>query len=61
MELTVCEIYSQYYSKKGLIVQNKTQQVENTKFYASEYFSPIDFYLSTLLLPTYHDHILSKH
>lgn len=42
MELTVCEIYTNYYAQKGLVRENKTQQIKNTKFYASEYFSPID-------------------
>lgn len=38
--LTVCEIFTQYYEQKGLVRQNKTHQIENTVFYASEYFSP---------------------
>lgn len=38
----VCEIYTQYYEKQGLIREDITQLIENTKFYASEYFSPID-------------------
>ena len=42
MKLTVCEIYTKYYEPKGLVRENKTQQIENTKFYASEFFSPID-------------------
>lgn len=41
-ELTVCEIYTKYFENKGLVRENKTQQIENTKFYSSEYFSPID-------------------
>ena len=41
-ELTVCEVYTQYYEQKGLKRENITQQIENIKFYASEYFSPID-------------------
>lgn len=42
MELTVCEIYTKYYEQKGLLRENKTQEIESTKFYANEYFSPID-------------------
>jgi len=40
--ITVCEIFTKYYEQKGLKRENKTQQIENTKFYSSEYFSPID-------------------
>ena len=32
MELTVCEIYTKYYEQKGLVRENKTQQIENTNF-----------------------------
>ncbi|MBO5910271.1 MAG: glycosyl transferase [Clostridia bacterium] len=42
INLTVCEIYTKYYEQKGLNRENKTQQIDNTIFYASEYFSPID-------------------
>ena len=42
VNFTVCEIYTKYYEQKGLVRENKTQQIENTKFYSSEYFSPID-------------------
>lgn len=42
MDLTVCEIYTAYYEKLGLKRENKTQKIENTAFYASEFFSPID-------------------
>lgn len=42
MDLTVCEIYTKYYQSKGLVNKNKTQKVENTMFYSSEFFSPID-------------------
>ena len=42
MDLTVCEIFTKYYESKGLIREDKTQKVENTKFYTSEYFSPIN-------------------
>lgn len=42
MNITVCEIYTKYYSQFGLKRENETQQISNTKFYASEYFSPID-------------------
>ena len=40
INLTVCEIYTKYYETKGLKRENKTQQIEQTIFYASEYFSP---------------------
>lgn len=42
INLTVCEVFTKYYEQKGLERKNKTQQIENTKFYSSEYFSPID-------------------
>ena len=42
IELTVCEFYTKYYEQKGLVRENKTQQIENTKFYSADYFSPID-------------------
>lgn len=42
MDLTVCEIFTKYYEQKGLKRKNTTQQIENTMFYSSEYFSPID-------------------
>ena len=42
MELTVCEIYTKYFENLGLKRNNQTQQIGNTKFYSSEYFSPID-------------------
>ena len=42
MDLTVCEIYTKYYQRKGLVNKNSTQKIENTMFYSSEYFSPID-------------------
>ena len=42
MTLTVCEIFTKYYESKGLIREDKTQQLKNTKYYSSEYFSPID-------------------
>lgn len=38
----VCDIFTKYYEDKGLIRKDKTQQIDGTKFYASEYFSPID-------------------
>ena len=38
----VCEIFTAYYETKGLVREDKTQLIENTKFYSSEYFSPID-------------------
>lgn len=41
-DFIVCGIYTKYYEQKGLVRENKTQQIENTKFYSSEYFSPID-------------------
>lgn len=41
-ELTVCEVYTKYFATKGLLRENKIQQIENTMFYSSEYFSPID-------------------
>lgn len=40
--LTICEVYTKYFEQKGLKRKNVTQEIENTKFYASEYFSPID-------------------
>lgn len=42
VKLTVCEIYTSYYANQGLEAENRTQQIGNTKFYAAEYFSPID-------------------
>ena len=39
-KITVCEVYTKYYEKLGLKKENKTQILENTKFYSSEYFSP---------------------
>ena len=40
LNLTICEIFTDYYSKKGITRENKTQQIDNTMFYSSEYFSP---------------------
>lgn len=40
INITVCEIYTKYYEQFGLKRENSTQQIENTKFYAAEYFSP---------------------
>ena len=40
--ITVCEIFTRYYKQKGLKRENISQQIENTKFYSSEYFSPIN-------------------
>lgn len=37
---TVCEIFTKYYEQKGLKREDETQTIGNTKFYASEYFSP---------------------
>ena len=42
INLTICEVFTKYYEQKGLIRENKTQQIYNTIFYSSEYFSPID-------------------
>ncbi|MFQ6723981.1 MAG: glycosyltransferase family 32 protein [Clostridia bacterium] len=42
INLTVCEVFTKYYEQQGLVRENKTQQIGNTIFYASEYFSPID-------------------
>lgn len=42
INITVCEIYTKYYEQFGLKRENSTQQIANTKFYAAEYFSPID-------------------
>ena len=42
IDLTVCEIYTKYYEKLGLVRANTTQQIGKTMFYSSEYFSPID-------------------
>ena len=42
INLTVCEVFTKYYEQQGLIRKNETQQIGNTLFYASEYFSPID-------------------
>ena len=39
-KITVCEIYTNYYKEKGLEKIDKTQKIQNTMFYASEYFSP---------------------
>lgn len=40
--ITVCEIFTKYYEGKGLLRENRTQNIENTIFYSSKYFSPID-------------------
>jgi len=40
--LTVCEVYTQYYEKSGLKRIDKTQRIKETVFYASEFFSPIN-------------------
>lgn len=40
--LTVCEIFTKYFEQQGLVRENKTQKINNTVFYSSEYFSPID-------------------
>ncbi len=42
MGLTVCEVFTKYFAQKGLSRENKNQTIGNTRFYASEYFSPID-------------------
>lgn len=42
VNLTVCEVFTKYYEQQGLTRDNKTQQIGNTLFYASEFFSPID-------------------
>lgn len=42
MNLTVCEVFTSYYQTKGLKAENSTQKIENTVFYSSEFFSPID-------------------
>ena len=42
LNLTVCEIFTSYYEQLGLKRENKTQQIDNTIFYSSEYFCPID-------------------
>ncbi|MBQ8196546.1 MAG: glycosyl transferase [Clostridia bacterium] len=39
---TICEVFMAHYEKKGLVRENKTQTIEGTTFYSSEYFSPID-------------------
>lgn len=39
---TICAIFSNYFSEKGLMLNNKTQKICNYTFYSSEYFSPID-------------------
>lgn len=41
-EQTVCKIFTDYFVKLGLETVDKTQEVDNYKFYSSEYFSPID-------------------
>lgn len=40
--LTVCEIYTKYFEEKGLIRKNVQQKIDNTLFFPSEFFSPID-------------------
>lgn len=40
INLTVCEMFTSHYEKQGLERVDQTQQIGNTKFYASEYFSP---------------------
>lgn len=42
INLTVCEIFTKYFENLGLKRQNTYQVIENTHFYPSEYFSPID-------------------
>lgn len=42
MELTICEFFTKYYEKLGLLREDKTQQIGNNIFLNSEYFSPID-------------------
>ena len=37
---TVCEVFTQYFEKQGLTRENKTQQIGNTTFFSTEYFSP---------------------
>lgn len=39
---TICEVVTNYYEELGLVRENKMQQIDNTIFYPSEYFSPID-------------------
>ena len=40
INLTVCEVFTKYYEQFGLKRKNSTQQINNTMFYSSEYFSP---------------------
>lgn len=40
--ITVCEVFTKYYENLGLKRENRTQQIGDTVFYASEYFCPID-------------------
>ena len=40
--ITICKIFTKLLVKKGLVLNNKTQQLENIKIYASEYFCPIN-------------------
>ena len=40
---TVCEIYTDYYSKLGLSRNGKTQQIDDILFYSTEYFCPKDY------------------
>ncbi|MBR6778573.1 MAG: glycosyl transferase [Clostridia bacterium] len=42
LNITVCEVFTKYYAKQGLINIDKTQTIGKTMFYSSEYFSPID-------------------
>lgn len=41
---TVCDIVTDYYKKFGLNINNTTQTLPNIKIFASEYFSPINYY-----------------
>lgn len=46
MDMTVCQVFTDYYKTKGLISNNTSQSIGNTYFYSSEYFSPIDIITS---------------
>ena len=39
---TICQTFTDYYTKYGLETNNITQSINNFTIYASEYFSPID-------------------
>lgn len=41
-QMTICEIFTRHYEKHGLKRYNNNQLINQTMFYSSQYFSPID-------------------